>query len=150
MRWIVEVGSLEKSETQSYCVEAESWQGALQAARRLRGDESRMAGFSIDITNDGCKAVDPAKKIRYEVKRTGDDTPLTPPPTTITSPILFFASRARSRAICSFSMLYVLIIYPVILSSRAERPCDLRCRQGKWKSRYRCRVISRRANRASK
>ena len=37
-----------------------------------------MAGFSIDITNDGCKAVDPAKKIRYEVKRTADTTPLTP------------------------------------------------------------------------
>ncbi len=37
-----------------------------------------MAGFSIDITNDGCKAVDPAKKLRYEVKRTTDATPLTP------------------------------------------------------------------------
>jgi hypothetical protein len=80
MRWIVDVSSLEGAQSpgQSYCVEAESWQGALQSARRLRGDESRMAGFSIDITNDGCKAVDPAKKLRYEVKRTTDDTPLTP------------------------------------------------------------------------
>src|SRR6185295_1480511 len=79
MRWNVDVSSLEGGNpAQSYCVEAESWQGALQAARRLRGDESRMAGFSIDITNDGCKAVDPAKKLRYEVKRTADTTPLTP------------------------------------------------------------------------
>ncbi len=79
MRWMVDVNSLEGAQPgQSYCVDAESWQGALQSARRLRGDESRMAGFSIDITNDGCKAVDPAKKLRYEVKRTADDTPLTP------------------------------------------------------------------------
>ncbi len=78
MRWIVEVQSLEGQQAQSYCVEAESWQGALQSARRIRGDESRMAGFSIDITNEGCKAVDPAKKLRYDVKRTADSTPLTP------------------------------------------------------------------------
>ena len=79
MRWIVDVSSMDSStDTQSYCVEAESWQGALQSARRLRGDDSRMAGFSIDITNDGCKAVDPAARRRYEVKRTKDDAPLTP------------------------------------------------------------------------
>src|SRR5262249_24491090 len=84
MRWIVEVSPLDgKSQSgspavQSYCVEAESWQGALQNARRLRGDESRMAGFSIDLTNEGCRAVDPSKKLRYEVKRTADTTPLTP------------------------------------------------------------------------
>jgi hypothetical protein len=79
MRWIVEVSSLESTgDAQSFCVEAESWQGALQSARRLRGDDSRMAGFSIDITNDGCNAVDPAARRRYVVKRTADDTPLTP------------------------------------------------------------------------
>jgi hypothetical protein len=80
MRWNVDVSSLDggAQTPQSYCVEAESWQGALQSARRLRGDESRMAGFSIDITNEGCKAVDPSKKLRYEVKRTADATPLTP------------------------------------------------------------------------
>ncbi|CAN5145383.1 hypothetical protein BH09MYX1_BH09MYX1_07410 [soil metagenome] len=66
------------AETQSYCVEAESWQGALQSARRLRGDDSRMAGFSIDITNEGCTAVDPASRRRFDVKRTSDTTPLTP------------------------------------------------------------------------
>jgi GAF domain len=79
MRWVVDVNSIDGSKaTQNYCVEAESWQGALQATRRLRGDESRMAGFSIDITNDGCRAVDPSKKLRYEVTRTTDATPLTP------------------------------------------------------------------------
>src|SRR5690349_14332499 len=93
MRWIVDVSPLEGAKgqsgsqaRQSYCVEAESWQGALQNARRLRGDETRIAGFSIDITNEGCNAVDPAKKLRYEVKRTADGTPLSagaeslPPP----------------------------------------------------------------------
>ena len=78
MRWIVEVASLESGDSQAYCVEAESWQGALQSARRLRGDDSRMAGFSIDITNEGCRAVDPASRRRYDVKRTGEETPLTP------------------------------------------------------------------------
>ena len=52
--------------------------GRAASRTRLRGDESRMAGFSIDITNEGCKAVDPAKKLRYEVKRAPDSTPLTP------------------------------------------------------------------------
>ena len=78
MRWIVEVSSLESGDSQAYCVEAESWQGALQSARRLRGDDSRMAGFSIDITNEGCRAVDPASRRRYDVKRAGEETPLSP------------------------------------------------------------------------
>ncbi len=36
-----------------------------------------MSGFSIELLTDGCKAIDPASRNRYEVKRTGNDTPLT-------------------------------------------------------------------------
>lgn len=77
MRWIVEAAPIGSKESQSYCVEADSWQKGLQTARKLRGDNAPMSGFSIELMNDGCKAVDPASRIRYEVRRTGDDTPLT-------------------------------------------------------------------------
>jgi len=78
MRWIVEVSPIGSKESQSYCVDADSWQKGLQAARKIRGDNAPMSGFSIELMNDGCRAVDPASRLRYEVKRTGDDTPLTP------------------------------------------------------------------------
>lgn len=78
MRWLVEVAPIGSKETQNYCVEADSWQKALQSARKLRGDSAPMSGFSIELMNEGCKAVDPASRLRYEVRRTTDDTPLTP------------------------------------------------------------------------
>ncbi len=78
MRWIVEASPIGSKESQSYCVEADSWQKGLQGARKLRGDNAPMSGFSIELMNDGCRAVDPAARIRYEVRRTADDTPLTP------------------------------------------------------------------------
>jgi len=78
MRWIVEVAPIGSKESQSYCVEADSWQKALQSARKLRGDETPMSGFSIELLDDGCKAVDPSSRLRYQVKRTADDAVLTP------------------------------------------------------------------------
>src|SRR5438093_972919 len=78
MRWQVEVSNIGKDGHDPYTVEADSWQRALQAARKLRGDESPMSGFSIELLTDGCRAVDPAARVRYEVKRAKDDAPLTP------------------------------------------------------------------------
>lgn len=78
MRWQVEVSTMGKDALDPYTVEADSWQRALQAARKLRGDESPMSGFSIELLSDGCRAVDPAARIRYDVKRAKDDAPLTP------------------------------------------------------------------------
>lgn len=77
MRWLVEVSSLSKSDSQKYCVEAESWQRALQAARSQRGEEGPMSGFSIELLEEGYRAVDPVARVRFVVKRAPDDMPIT-------------------------------------------------------------------------
>ncbi|MDB4943046.1 MAG: putative stage sporulation protein, partial [Labilithrix sp.] len=79
MRWLVEVSSLGKTDTQKFCVDAESWQRALQAARAHRGEEGPMSGFSIELLEEGYRAVDPLARVRFVVKRAADDMPLTPP-----------------------------------------------------------------------
>jgi hypothetical protein len=80
MRWIVEVSSVGKADRQSYCVESESWQRALQAARGIRDDHGPMTGYSIELLDEGFSAVDPMTRLRYFVKRTADETPLTSVP----------------------------------------------------------------------
>ncbi|HVH45339.1 MAG TPA: hypothetical protein VM925_23460, partial [Labilithrix sp.] len=79
MRWIVEVSSLGKTDLQKFCVEAESWQRALQAARAQRGEEGPMSGFSIELLEEGYRAVDPVARVRFVVKRAPDDMPITAP-----------------------------------------------------------------------
>ncbi len=78
MRWLVEVSSTDKADLQKYVVEAESWQRALQAARAQRGEEGPISGFSIELLDEGYRAVDPATKKRFVVKRAPDDMPVTP------------------------------------------------------------------------
>ncbi|MGD0529345.1 MAG: hypothetical protein ABSE49_29670, partial [Polyangiaceae bacterium] len=80
MRWLVDVTSLGKSEKESVFVEAESWQKALQAARAQRGESAPMSGFSIELLDDGCRAVDPMSRLRYEVKKAPEDRPQSAPP----------------------------------------------------------------------
>ncbi|HEY8090740.1 MAG TPA: GAF domain-containing protein [Polyangiaceae bacterium] len=75
MRWLVEVTSLGKSEKESLHVEAESWQKALQSARGQRGESAPMSGFSIELLDDGCRAVDPMSRLRYEVRKAPEDSP---------------------------------------------------------------------------
>ncbi len=79
MRWLVEVSSLGKTDLQKICVEAESWQRALQAARAQRGEEGPMSGFSIELLEEGYRAVDPLARVRFIVKRAPDDMPVTAP-----------------------------------------------------------------------
>lgn len=79
MRWFVEVSSLGSDETQSFaplCVDAPQWQPALQKARLLRGDTGALANFSIEVLEDGYRAVDPQSRLRYLIRRAPDDTPL--------------------------------------------------------------------------
>src|SRR5258708_7104362 len=78
MRFLVEVTPIGKTDTQSVCVEAESCQRALQVVRAQRGEPAQMAGFSIELLDDGYRAVDPGARLRYVVKRVEDDRPLTP------------------------------------------------------------------------
>jgi hypothetical protein len=75
MRWLVEVTSLGKSDKESLFLDADSWQKALQAARSQRGDNAPMSGFSIELLDDGCRAVDPVSRVRYEVRKAPDDAP---------------------------------------------------------------------------
>src|SRR4051794_15835412 len=77
MRWLVEVSFLGKNDLQNFCVEAESWQRALQSARAQRGEEGPMSGFSIELLEEGYRAVDPLARVRFVVKRAPDDMPLT-------------------------------------------------------------------------
>jgi len=77
MRWLVEVSSLGKTDTQRFCVDAESWQRALQSARSQRGEDGPMSGFSIELLEEGYRAVDPLARVRFVVKRAPDDMALT-------------------------------------------------------------------------
>ncbi|WP_235879866.1 GAF domain-containing protein [Polyangium aurulentum] len=60
------------------CVEAPQWQPALQKARVLRGDEGALSNFSIELLDDGYRAIDPSKRLRYVVRKAPADTPLSP------------------------------------------------------------------------
>jgi hypothetical protein len=84
MRWFVEISpignlpaSLQAPISHSFVVEARAWQGALKAARELRGEIGPISGFSIELLPDAYRAVDPATRCRFLVRRAPDDTPLT-------------------------------------------------------------------------
>ncbi|HEV3190028.1 MAG TPA: hypothetical protein VGY54_06000, partial [Polyangiaceae bacterium] len=78
MRWFVEVTSLGNAQKESLHVDADTWQGALQTARLQRGDTGAISGFSINILDDGCRAVDPASQSLYEVRKVAGGTPSPP------------------------------------------------------------------------
>ncbi|MEP7053453.1 MAG: hypothetical protein ABJB12_24020, partial [Pseudomonadota bacterium] len=81
MRWFVEVSRVgENNLAERYCVEAKQWQAALQEARKLRGDTGALSQFSIELLDNGYRAVDPALKLRYLVNHAPDDAALTEPP----------------------------------------------------------------------
>jgi hypothetical protein len=75
MRWLVEVTSLSSSDRDSRQVDADTWQTALQAARALRGETAPMNGFSIELLDEGCRAVDQVSRLRYDVRRAEDAVP---------------------------------------------------------------------------
>jgi hypothetical protein len=78
MRWFVDVSSVGKAtEKERYCVDADSWQRALQATRALRNDPGPMTGFSIELLDDGFSAVDPIKRQRYSIRKAPADEALT-------------------------------------------------------------------------
>ncbi len=81
MRWFVEVSRVgETSSDEKYCVEAKQWQAALQEARRLRGDSGPLSKFSIELLDDGYRAVDPKQKLRFVVAKAPPDAELTTEP----------------------------------------------------------------------
>ncbi|MGH7270560.1 MAG: hypothetical protein ACREJ3_09030, partial [Polyangiaceae bacterium] len=70
-------------ERESLYVDADSWQKALQVARVRRGDDDSLTGFSIELLEIGCKAVDPTTYLNYLVKPAGDRASQAPPPLVI-------------------------------------------------------------------
>jgi GAF domain-containing protein len=96
MRWYVEVSRIgEGGEKTRYTIEAKQWQAALQEARKRRGDEGPLSKFSIELSDDGYRAVDPALRVRYVVNKAPADAPLggdngaavaSAPPSTVTAP----------------------------------------------------------------
>ncbi len=77
MRWYVEVSRVgENNLAEKYCVDAKQWQAALQEARKLRGDTGALSQFSIELLDNGYRAVDPALKLRYLVNQAPDDAAL--------------------------------------------------------------------------
>src|SRR5262245_9131535 len=81
MRWFVEVASSSQKEApEQWVVEATQWQPALQAARSLRGEASEIVGFSIELLEDGFRAIDPTTFVRYVVRRAPDGTPVSRAP----------------------------------------------------------------------
>lgn len=79
MRWFVEISPLgpRAAPTTTVCVEAAGWQPALQAARALQGDNGALSDFSIELMENGYRAIDPAARRRYALKRAPDDAPIT-------------------------------------------------------------------------
>ena len=76
MRWLVEVSAIGKEDRETFCVEADSWQRALQIVRAHRGETSAMSGFSIELLEEGYRAVDPVARTRFVVKRAAEGTKL--------------------------------------------------------------------------
>jgi hypothetical protein len=107
MRWLVEVTSLGGADKESLQLDAESWQGALQLARTKRGESDAIGGFSIDVSADGCRAVDPVSRVAYDVRKAADGTlrppaaaPRPQPTTTAAAPrIVFKREQDRTQAL---------------------------------------------------
>lgn len=79
MRWYVYVTSPNGAQPERVrtCVEADSWQRALEMVRGQRGELGPMAGFSVELTDEGWRTVDPSTHTRFEVMRAPDDAGIT-------------------------------------------------------------------------
>src|SRR5678816_4355907 len=81
MRWFIEVSRVgEDTPIDKYCLDAKQWQAALQEARKLRGDLGPLSKFSIELLDNGYRAIDPSQQIRYIVSKAPGDSPLSEAP----------------------------------------------------------------------
>src|SRR5512135_2879863 len=81
MRWFVDISSIGSGGKASrFCVEAEQWQRALQSVRGIRGDTTPFSNFSIELLDDGYRAIDPATRTRFVVQKAPDGAELTTNP----------------------------------------------------------------------
>ncbi len=79
MRWFVEISAAGQGATSAVtvCVEAPQWQPALQKVRAMRGEDGPAHNLSIELLDEGFRAVDRSTKRRYTVRRAPEDAPLT-------------------------------------------------------------------------
>ena len=79
MRWFVEISPFGQGSAPSVtmCVEAPQWQRALNDARASRGDTGGLGHFSIELLEEGYRAIDPLGRVRYTIQQAPDDAPLT-------------------------------------------------------------------------
>ena len=104
------------------CVEAPQWQPALQKARALRGDNGALSNFSIELLDEGYRAINPMARLRYIVKRAPDSAPLTNG-SGVETHVSQLPNRRRSQSA------------PSLRPSRPRRPSRRRCRPGRRPSR---------------
>ena len=77
MRWYVEATKVgTHTPPVTLVVDAEAWPRALQAARAIRGESGPIADFTIELLDDGCRAIEPHGLVTYRVTTAPDDTPL--------------------------------------------------------------------------
>ncbi len=78
MHWLVEVSRVgDTVASERYCIDARRWQSALQEARRMRGDSGALPRLTIELTDNGYRAIDPELKVRYLVSEAPPGMPLT-------------------------------------------------------------------------
>ncbi len=88
MRWFIEVSNVGAGDTDTqYCVEAKQWQAALQQARKLRGEGGPLSAFSIELLDNGYRAVDKKQNLKYVVKKAPADAPLNDGKNGATNPV---------------------------------------------------------------
>lgn len=120
MRWLVEVTSLGKGETESITVEADSWHRALEATRKRRGEMAALNDFAFELLDDGCKAIDPRARLRYTVRSAPPPTetpagPTVPEPTPLDAlphEIAFTREEDATDAVPLTYREYVLTVRP--------------------------------------
>ncbi len=77
MRWYVEATKIgAHTPPATLVVDAEAWPRALQAARAIRGESGPITDFTIELLEDGCRAIEPHGLLAYRVTTAPDDTPL--------------------------------------------------------------------------
>lgn len=88
MRWFIEVSTVGDGDADTqYCVEAKQWQAALQQARKLRGEAGPLSAFSIELLDNGYRAVDKKQNLKYVVKKAPNDAPLDDGKNGVVSPV---------------------------------------------------------------
>lgn len=69
MLWIVEATRLGETASIRTCVDAESWQRALEAVRRKRNEGTDLGSFTIELVSQGVRAMDATSRVRFSIEQ---------------------------------------------------------------------------------